>query len=128
MYFIYFQYIMEGKDAKRDLKLTNLEGEDEFESSSDSEAPPKTPMPITRVDAKYKIQYDSDGDERACNPERPRDRGFKPVSKGSERFSGPAVPIDGGNTRGSKCPFDDDDDGVYMGRIRPIGHGGRPVR
>jgi hypothetical protein len=86
VYFIYFQYIMEGKDAKRDLKLTNLEGEDEFESSSDSEAPPKT------------------------------------------RFSGPVIPIDGGNTRSSKCPFDDDDDGVYMGRIRPIGHGGRPVR
>lgn len=121
---------MEGKDAKRDLKLTNLESEDVFESESDSEAPPKTPQRFTKVEAKYKVQDDSicDNDERACNP-RSRDRGFKPVPKKSERFSGPVIPIDGGNTRSSKCPFsDDEDDGVYMGRIRPIGHDGRPVR
>lgn len=125
MYFIYFQYIMEGKDAKRDLKLTDLETEDVFESESDSEAPPKTPQRFTKVEAKYKVQDDSicDNDERACNP-RSRDRGFhrdtKPVY---------IEPLNEGNTRSSKCPFsDDEDDGVYMGRIRPIGHDGRPVR
>lgn len=40
-----------------------------------------------------------------------------------------AMPIDGGATRSSKNPFnDDDDDGAYMGRIRPIGNDGRPTR
>ena len=40
-----------------------------------------------------------------------------------------AMPIDGGATRSSKNPFnDDEDDGMRMGRIRPIGNDGRPTR
>ena len=107
-----------------------LESADEFESESDSE--PKTPNTKGRqrgLVGQRDSAYDNDEDERSCNPGRPV-KSYKIDSKTAANCDTyEDDPIDDGPTRSSKNPFnDDDDDGAYMGRIRPIGSNGRPTR
>jgi len=127
--FYSYNTIYMSKNATKD-DLT-MESADEFESESDNE--PTTPKPNKQqrgLKGQRDIAYDSDNDEdeRSCNPGRPIESHYINNKTATRYDTYESNPIDDGPTRSSKNPFDDDDDGVRMGRIRPIGSNGRPNR